>query len=114
MAPARRRRGRRHERQPRVAVSTEDAGTGGCPVAHDRLTSPHRGRRRNQGWWPKRLNLKILAKNPPVPNPMGAGFDYAAAFEQPRPRRGQARHRRGADRLAGLVAGRLRPLRPAS
>ena len=31
-------------------------------------------------WWPERLNLKILAKNQPVSNPLGADFDYAAAF----------------------------------
>ena len=34
----------------------------------------------NRGWWPNRLNLKILAKNPPVANPMGEEFDYAAEF----------------------------------
>jgi catalase-peroxidase len=31
-------------------------------------------------WWPRRLNLKILAKNPAVSNPMGEDFDYAEAF----------------------------------
>jgi catalase-peroxidase len=35
----------------------------------------------NQYWWPNRLNLKILAKNPPVANPLGGGFDYAEAFK---------------------------------
>ena len=34
----------------------------------------------NRGWWPDRLNLKILAKNPAVANPLGEDFDYAAAF----------------------------------
>ena len=34
----------------------------------------------NREWWPNRLNLKILAKNPAVANPMGEDFDYAAAF----------------------------------
>ena len=34
----------------------------------------------NRGWWPERLNLKILAKNPAVANPLGEDFDYAAAF----------------------------------
>ncbi len=34
----------------------------------------------NRGWWPNRLNLKILAKNPDVASPLGAGFDYAEAF----------------------------------
>jgi catalase-peroxidase len=32
-------------------------------------------------WWPNQLNLKILAKNPAVGNPMGADFDYAAEFK---------------------------------
>ncbi|MGH3749497.1 MAG: catalase/peroxidase HPI, partial [Micromonosporaceae bacterium] len=34
----------------------------------------------NRGWWPDQLNLKILAKNPAVANPLGEEFDYAAAF----------------------------------
>ena len=34
----------------------------------------------NSEWWPRRLNLKILAKNPAVSNPMGEDFDYAEAF----------------------------------
>src|SRR5215207_8117808 len=36
----------------------------------------------NRGWWPDRLNLKILAKNPAVANPLGEDFDYAAAFNR--------------------------------
>ncbi|MGH2840037.1 MAG: catalase/peroxidase HPI, partial [Solirubrobacteraceae bacterium] len=35
----------------------------------------------NRGWWPDRLNLKILAKNPAVANPLGEEFDYAEAFK---------------------------------
>jgi catalase-peroxidase len=34
----------------------------------------------NAEWWPNKLNLKILAKNPPARNPLGEEFDYAAAF----------------------------------
>ncbi len=34
----------------------------------------------NTEWWPNRLNLKILAKNPAVANPMGGDFNYAEAF----------------------------------
>jgi len=34
----------------------------------------------NSEWWPNRLNLKILAKNPAVANPMGEDFNYAEAF----------------------------------
>ncbi|MFC5947993.1 catalase/peroxidase HPI [Pseudonocardia lutea] len=35
----------------------------------------------NSSWWPNRLNLKVLAKNNPAANPLGAEFDYAAEFE---------------------------------
>ena len=44
---------------------------------------------------------------------MDADFDYAAEFADARRRGAEAGHRRGDDDLAGLVAGRLRPLRPA-
>lgn len=61
-----------------VADST-NAGSGGCPVAHPRAPHPTEGGG-NHGWWPNRLNLKILAKNPAETNPLGADFDYAEAF----------------------------------
>src|SRR5262245_19452145 len=63
-------------------VVTEDAtpesGGGGCPVVHG-LTHPTKGDP-NRDWWPNRLNLRILAKNPAVGNPMGEDFSYAEAF----------------------------------
>jgi catalase-peroxidase len=55
-------------------------GGGGCPVAHGRAAHPTQGGG-NRQWWPDRLNLKILAKNPAVANPLGEEFDYAAAFK---------------------------------
>ncbi|MDQ0718438.1 catalase-peroxidase [Streptomyces luteogriseus] len=58
---------------------SEEAG-GGCPVAHGRALHPTQGGG-NRQWWPERLNLKILAKNPEVANPLGEDFDYAAAFQ---------------------------------
>ncbi|MGD3108755.1 catalase/peroxidase HPI [Streptomyces sp. YGL11-2] len=54
-------------------------GAGGCPVAHGRAAHPTQGGG-NRQWWPERLNLKILAKNPAVANPLGEEFDYAEAF----------------------------------
>ena len=61
-------------------VVTEDPApeSGGCPVAPG-LTHPTMGDA-NSEWWPNRLNLKILAKNPAVANPMGEEFSYAEAF----------------------------------
>ncbi|WP_226346935.1 catalase/peroxidase HPI [Agilicoccus flavus] len=56
-----------------------DGETGGCPVLHG-LKHPTQGDP-NQEWWPHRLNIKILAKNPPARNPLGEEFDYATAFE---------------------------------
>jgi catalase-peroxidase len=49
-----------------------------CPVLPGRV-HPTAGDA-NSEWWPRRLNLKILAKNPAVSNPMGDDFDYAEAF----------------------------------
>ena len=51
---------------------------GECPVLPGRV-HPTAGDA-NSEWWPRRLNLKILAKNPPVSNPMGEDFNYAEAF----------------------------------
>ncbi|MBO3679746.1 catalase/peroxidase HPI [Streptomyces sp. NEAU-YJ-81] len=59
-------------------AKTEEAG--GCPVAHERAPHPTQGGG-NRQWWPERLNLKILAKNPAVANPLDEGFDYAEAFQ---------------------------------
>jgi len=52
---------------------------GGCPVVPG-LIHPTMGDA-NTEWWPNRLNLKILAKNPAVANPLGAEFAYAEAFK---------------------------------
>ena len=52
--------------------------SGECPVLPGRV-HPTAGDANSQ-WWPNRLNLKILAKNPAVANPMGEDFNYAEAF----------------------------------
>jgi catalase-peroxidase len=53
--------------------------SGGCPVVSG-LTHPTMGDA-NRYWWPNRLNLKILAKNPAVADPMGGEFNYAEEFK---------------------------------
>src|SRR3954467_7785791 len=64
-----------------VGEMYESTRDGGCPVAHGgRAPHPTQGGG-NRGWWPDRLNLKILAKNPAEANPLGEEFDYAAAFQ---------------------------------
>ena len=57
-----------------------DAPDGRCPVVHERAPHPTQGGGNSQ-WWPNRLNLKILAKNPAVANPLGEEFNYAEAFK---------------------------------
>ncbi|MGW5370537.1 catalase/peroxidase HPI [Streptomyces sp. NPDC004009] len=63
-----------------VTDAQSEEPSGGCPVAHGRALHPTQGGG-NRQWWPERLNLKILAKNPAVANPLGADFDYAEAFK---------------------------------
>jgi catalase-peroxidase len=63
-----------------IVTDAKTEGAGGCPVAHDRAAHPTQGGG-NRQWWPERLNLKILAKNPVVANPLGEEFDYAEAFK---------------------------------
>jgi catalase-peroxidase len=55
---------------------TPEAGE--CPIVPG-LTHPTMGDA-NREWWPNKLNLRILAKNPPVANPLGEDFNYAEAF----------------------------------
>ncbi|GAA0961274.1 catalase/peroxidase HPI [Actinocorallia libanotica] len=68
------------ENHDAIVTDPKTDGESGCPVAHDRALHPTQGGG-NRQWWPERLNLKILAKNPEVANPLGGGFDYAAEFQ---------------------------------
>jgi catalase-peroxidase len=65
---------------PQTAPNVNEANAVGCPVAQPRAPHPTQGGG-NRGWWPNQLNLRILAKNPAVANPLGADFDYAKAFQ---------------------------------
>ncbi|RRR76412.1 MAG: catalase/peroxidase HPI [Candidatus Viridilinea halotolerans] len=55
-----------------------------CPMSGNALTvNTERNRSRSNGeWWPNQLNLGILHQHAPASNPLGAEFDYAAAFQQ--------------------------------
>ena len=63
---------------PEAAEQTAGASAEGCPVVHGRV-HPTQGDA-NSEWWPNRLNLKILAKNPPATDPYHGELDYAAEF----------------------------------
>ncbi|MBV1936589.1 catalase/peroxidase HPI [Streptomyces sp. BV286] len=67
------------ENHDAIVTDPKPEETGGCPVAHGRAPHPTQGGG-NRQWWPERLNLKILAQNPAVANPLGEEFDYAEAF----------------------------------
>jgi catalase-peroxidase len=60
-------------------MSEQQTAAARCPV----LTDPYvaTGSMANQHWWPQMLNLRPLAKNSPLIDPMGDKFDYAAEFE---------------------------------
>ncbi len=62
-----------------VVADMNEEGAAGCPVVPGRFKHPTEGGS-NRDWWPNQLNLTILRKHPDVANPMGADFDYAAAF----------------------------------
>ncbi|MFI0449909.1 catalase/peroxidase HPI [Actinomadura sp. 6N118] len=68
------------ENHDAIVTDEKPESAGGCPVAHGRAPHPTQGGG-NRQWWPERLNLKILAKNPAVANPLGEEFDYAEAFQ---------------------------------
>jgi catalase-peroxidase len=63
-----------------MSENNEVTAQGGCPVPHGRAAHPTQGGG-NRQWWPEGLNLKILAKNPAVANPLGEDFNYAEAFK---------------------------------
>jgi len=52
-----------------------------CPFSGASRTHATAGTRTNADWWPNQLNLKILNHNAPQSSPLGAAFDYAAAFK---------------------------------
>ena len=56
---------------------SSSAAPGKCPVMHGATPT---GWRSNRDWWPEQLQLGMLHQNPPAGDPMGADFDYAAAF----------------------------------
>ena len=62
-----------------IDIENATPEAGGCPVAHGGRTHPTMGDA-NREWWPNKLNLKVLAKNPAVANPLGEKFSYAEAF----------------------------------
>jgi catalase-peroxidase len=61
-----------------ATTSEKAAPAAKCPVLSH--THAATGSLANQHWWPDQLNLRPLAKNSPLIDPMGEKFDYAAEF----------------------------------
>ena len=53
-----------------------------CPVVGGPRSRMAVGSVANQRWWPNQLNLKVLAQNSPLSDPMGKEFNYAAEFKR--------------------------------
>lgn len=66
--------------QPFDINEENSVAIGKCPVMHGVNKAAASGSTSNQHWWPKQLNLKVLNQNSSNVNPMGADFDYPAAF----------------------------------
>jgi catalase-peroxidase len=68
------------EHNAKVGDMQSEESEARCPVAHVGPRNHPTEGAGNREWWPNQLNLKILRKHPAEANPMGANFDYAAAF----------------------------------
>ena len=77
-----------------------------CPVTGTRALT-------NRDWWPNQLNLRGLHQNSELADPMGEAFDYAREFKSLDLNAVISDLQALDDQLAGLVAGRLGPLRRA-
>ncbi|MBX7158807.1 MAG: catalase/peroxidase HPI [Acidimicrobiia bacterium] len=59
-------------------TAADDAPAARCPVLGHSHTAT--GSMANAHWWPEQVNLRILNRNSPLIDPMGAEFDYAGEF----------------------------------
>ena len=61
-----------------TVTTSDEPTTAPCPV----MSAAHQavGITANQHWWPDALNLSVLRQNNPASDPLGADFDYTAAF----------------------------------
>ena len=61
--------------------TTPTHATAGCPFGHGARPQAVAAARTQADWWPNQLNLKILHQHAALSDPLGVGFDYAAAFQ---------------------------------
>ena len=94
-------------------VQTDSTSESENPAIPSPEAHTDRRPRTNRDWWPNQVDLSVLNKPSKDSDPLGEDFDYKAAFADARRRGAQARPRPAHAHVAGLVAGRLGPLRPA-
>ena len=58
-----------------MSDTVEAQASAGCPMGKGRAS------RGNRDWWPENLRLESLNQHAPRSNPLGADFDYTAAFK---------------------------------
>src|SRR5215475_9824489 len=78
-----------------------DESAGKCPVMH----------KTNRDWWPNQLDLQGLHRNSTLSDPMGKGVRLRQGVQEPRPEGRDQGPPCLDDGVAGVVAGRLWPLR---
>jgi catalase-peroxidase len=64
-----------------VNQGTAANGAAKCPFSSGAIKKSAGSGTGNRDWWPNQLKLNILRQNSALSNPMGEGFDYAAAFK---------------------------------
>jgi hypothetical protein len=82
-----------------------------CPFAAQHGARTTASMQSNADWWPNQLNLGILHQHGPEVQPAGQGLQLRRGIQEARPGRAEEGPHRPDDRLPGLVAGRLGPLR---
>ena len=86
-------------------AKTDDKGAGKCP-----FTGGARGHS-NRDWWPDALDIEMLHREFDPVRSDGQGFRLRRGIQDARPRRRDQGPDGADDEFAGMVAGRLRPLR---
>ena len=77
----------------------------------DQAKCPFSGRARtNRDWWPDALDVSVLHRNSQLSDPMDKAFDYAKEFKSLDLNAVVKDLHCVDDGIAGMVAGRLRPL----
>ena len=89
-------------------AKTDDKGPGKCPVIHGAGDGTS-----NRDWWPKQLRVDLLNQHSAKSDPLGKDFNYREEFKKLDYQALKSDLRQLMTELAGLVAGGLRPLRPA-